>query len=198
MVAWDRDQAGGRNQGYCGSWVYDPVLHGIIADLGDRLRAGPIYGALLLRAGPVYRALLRAVQGVSPFHFLAVLLSVRSRLAATPAWLARAVRPCPCDVPLPAAQPPSQHGAVVAWDRDQVGGSNQDNHLVLLLTMNSNPYPRTKESTFCIKPNQNSTSRPQSTFAVAFHECKLTGPRPGLISPGAVPRDDSVPWSKLR
>ena len=34
------------------------VLHGIIADLGDRLRAGPIYGALLLRAGPVYRALL--------------------------------------------------------------------------------------------------------------------------------------------
>jgi hypothetical protein len=63
------------------------------------------------------------VQGVSPFHFLAVLLSVRSRLAATPAWLARAVRPCPCDVPLPAAQPPSQHGAVVAWDRDQVGGS---------------------------------------------------------------------------
>ena len=62
-----------------------------------------------LRAGPVYRAML----------FLAVLLSVRSR----PAWLARAVRPCPCDVPLPAAQPPSQHGAVVAWDRDQAGGS---------------------------------------------------------------------------
>ena len=61
-----------------------------------------------LRAGPVYRAML----------FLAVLLSVRSR----PAWLARAVRPCPCDVPLPAAQPPSQHGAVVAWDRDQAGG----------------------------------------------------------------------------
>ena len=65
------------------------------------------------------------MQGVSPFHFLAVLLSVRSRLAATPAWLARAVRPCPCDVPLPAAQPPSQHGAVVAWDRDQAGGRNQ-------------------------------------------------------------------------
>ena len=58
VVAWDRDQVGGSNQGYCGSCVYDPVLHGIIADLGDRLRAGPIYGALLLRAGPVYRALL--------------------------------------------------------------------------------------------------------------------------------------------
>ena len=58
MVAWDRDQVGGSNQGYCGSCVYDPVLHGIIADLGDRLRAGPIHGALLLRAGLVYRALL--------------------------------------------------------------------------------------------------------------------------------------------
>ena len=37
---------GGSNQGDCGSCVYDPMLHGIIADLGDRLRAGPTYGAL--------------------------------------------------------------------------------------------------------------------------------------------------------